>query len=1562
MSNRRKPELACRRATWISLWVGSCCHLADSYALTRPSFLPKGQRTSMNDSMKRSCLSMVYAPPGSGYATPEDEKSELPDSYEPMMEYPGTMRPGRTPENMPPIADTDPDPVPWPHFQQIEWHHRWDPPHPHPIPMEEFIEQQGRWATPEMEAAMRAGNRRDARRRREMDESKKRENLIMDDDEDDQDEPQDLGEGMFGQLGSAADQAMTAAAVSPEEEEDTGEGEDDDSSLGDFLLDLGLDSFDDDEEDGGDDLDGESKIATKKQSRTSLEDVTIGDDDEDESVEDDTTSTDVTASIDVEEDDDMDLALDDEDDLTDDGVSTVPLEDFGDNEGLDTEDFFDDGGFDFDTLWRWSKDKLTNDPSMADEARRFLNGVASRHISGVLKSVAGSSRTTVYDDARFRDLAEGRKPWAHFAGKAASRFSEHSKALARRPFEEFSQLLWMYFKLDFALDAGSLWKFMQTLEEGSDCLASRFNMLAPPGSTLRMCMGEKAAGENQLELGEYDRLLKYFGFFNPSYQSLVRRGRALAETRRRFRSASAPNCSNVDGAQARAFDLFMGLLEATVKLISMFGAPSDLSTEEVIMEIGQQCGGHHVHQRLFGRVIEAVQRMDHSKAEGFGLAQLLDCARELGKSGQMLAHKLERKWAQASLLDGVCSAIQGLLQRAAPSGWAAALKGLDTVIFALEYIGREDLDLAYEQFEAECRCQQQDAMLELLLCAKQIYCHPLAGSDPTSISPFDDIAEVILRNAPPLESRVVWRGALFEPEDWDRILAIAGAAAETMRERYNVLMLPHHTQMITLVMFAIRTCGARFAGVAGKRLPKTMLARIGTGEGKSMVIAMLAAFVALRGLRAHVVNDNRVLAQRDFRTNLPLFERLGIVASDDRSDLKSESVQVVYCTGDDVEKSCLESLIEGKVEELEAGLKQAVLIVDEVDGLIFDKGTVSNEVFEHHEYSGWVNNWLRQLDLNGRIERDWEDFRANGDCSMTIQREVEEAYRQIGSRTEGVDYVVRGDMPYMTDRKTGLIKEDAWSLWLEVLKRHRRDGAYNVQYKYVKAVLCRLQCFMSYACIFGLTGSLGQTSEMAYLQEHYEAVTFNAPYFLDTCRAEPMTTGRPVVGDRVVVKTENSEGSMNPARVGTVGLVGRIVEDHPRSKTYTLEFGDGRKLAYQEHWVAPGRFQGRHLPRQVGEAEPLSNRDAQEEAIVELAVQKSLQVPVLIVMKDSDSVQRLAASLRERLVESGLLPYVGAEETSVVELLHNPRDPFDFVHRVELATEPLPEHLFEPPVGTIIGDFDGKYVEALREDDVGLKKASSGSEEEFDNFEVGDAESPFQMLRAPRRKSAAPDRPQQQWRITVATAEGGRGHDYRVTDPAVDEHGGLMLILSWVPWSEREWIQFLGRTARQDHCGQYAVLLNGEEENVKAALAQRLPGESPVRCILRKGDQDTAQTLQGKGSEIKKGRLMHKFTSRYWTLHKVDRTSKNQDWEWKRLCENYLEQNTDQIQQTFCSVIVPPKALILGFAKINPETPTRPGLSEWVCRSCGTVNIFPSPGADQQMPTVRCGHCGVTSD
>eukprot|EP00978_Attheya_sp_CCMP212_P023461 scaffold71944_cov61-Attheya_sp.AAC.1 len=243
---------------------------------------PRSSSSSSSRGQKQSSLH-IFAPPASGYSTQEDETNKLPESYDPMMEFPGTMRPGRTPENMPfhdlPIGDDDPDPVPWPHFQEIDWHHNWGSPHDHPVPMEEVIENEGRWATVEEEADLRAGARRGVRERREAQEAGQGTAVIMDDEDDDDEGADDveesiqvdLGQGLNILIGSESPSAVDADTTTtiPTEVESTLTSEDedeeeDDEDEGDFLLDLGLDGDDDDGDgDDDDDDDGDGEIALK---------------------------------------------------------------------------------------------------------------------------------------------------------------------------------------------------------------------------------------------------------------------------------------------------------------------------------------------------------------------------------------------------------------------------------------------------------------------------------------------------------------------------------------------------------------------------------------------------------------------------------------------------------------------------------------------------------------------------------------------------------------------------------------------------------------------------------------------------------------------------------------------------------------------------------------------------------------------------------------------------------------------------------------------------------------------------------------------------------------------------------------------------------------------------------------------------------------------------------------------------------------------------------------------------------------------------------------------------
>jgi hypothetical protein len=323
------------------------------------------------------------------------DPGNMPKTYEPLMGYPGTMRPGMTPENMPyqdlPISDDDPDPVPWPHFQEIQWHHRWPPPHINPDTMEDVIEKAGRWATPEQEAQFRAGARNTVRELQARAEAKTREWVITDDEvepgEEDEEALETVAEegdtfldgrlvfgedNLFGTLGSDADRALTeratsararkadeaAAAAKANKQKDV----DDDDGLDDFFLDLGLD-LDLGEEPSDDDEDNSSRTAATTTTKAPAPRSRIRVGEVEEFVESDIAEEEmtpvsggVTASIEIEDDEDelAVLGLGDDDDVTGGGSGgggdgTVPLEEFDSDEfDTGTENFFDDGGFDLD--------------------------------------------------------------------------------------------------------------------------------------------------------------------------------------------------------------------------------------------------------------------------------------------------------------------------------------------------------------------------------------------------------------------------------------------------------------------------------------------------------------------------------------------------------------------------------------------------------------------------------------------------------------------------------------------------------------------------------------------------------------------------------------------------------------------------------------------------------------------------------------------------------------------------------------------------------------------------------------------------------------------------------------------------------------------------------------------------------------------------------------------------------------------------------------------------------------------------------------------------------------
>lgn len=113
---------------------------------------------------------------------------------------------------------------------------------------------------------------------------------------------------------------------------------------------------------------------------------------------------------------------------------------------------------------------------------------------------------------------------------------------------------------------------------------------------------------------------------------------------------------------------------------------------------------------------------------------------------------------------------------------------------------------------------------------------------------------------------------------------------------------------------------------------RALVAQVGTGEGKSLIIAMSAIYaVKLMGKRVHILTNNAGLLNKDYSQFKDLFATFGISVANN-SDFKNlGSHQVTYCLSSD-----LLSYYRDAVFIAVEPFANTILIVDEVDQIIVD--------------------------------------------------------------------------------------------------------------------------------------------------------------------------------------------------------------------------------------------------------------------------------------------------------------------------------------------------------------------------------------------------------------------------------------------------------------------------------------------------------------------------------------------------------------------------------------------------------------------------------------------------
>jgi len=110
----------------------------------------------------------------------------------------------------------------------------------------------------------------------------------------------------------------------------------------------------------------------------------------------------------------------------------------------------------------------------------------------------------------------------------------------------------------------------------------------------------------------------------------------------------------------------------------------------------------------------------------------------------------------------------------------------------------------------------------------------------------------------------------------------------------------------------------------------------------------------------------------------------------------------------------------------------------------------------------------------------------------------------------------------------------------------------------------------------------------------------------------------------------------------------------------------------------------------------------------------------------------------------------------------------------------------------------------------------------------------------------------------------------------------MAVICCTIPDSEREWIQWKGRTARNDNKGQYAVILRRDEEKLKElkdsffdVFAEDANDKSNIRYlpsliekILHEGDKVIEKKLETNRTDIEKGIRVNKLVDQFYIRYK----------------------------------------------------------------------------------------------
>jgi len=428
-----------------------------------------------------------------------------------------------------------------------------------------------------------------------------------------------------------------------------------------------------------------------------------------------------------------------------------------------------------------------------------------------------------------------------------------------------------------------------------------------------------------------------------------------------------------------------------------------------------------------------------------------------------------------------------------PSVWMTQFEGAHTIALFIKYMSREDLSKAFRKFSEVNHGNQHFTMI--LDELQNIFTEPIVTPDQLDqIMKLGDNRTEAVNNLLESIKTKQYRSPLLKffsdlSADWMKFMHASPLALP---------LPPRNAQLITAL-----AC-VQWASSSSVSRGSALIGQVGTGEGKSLIIAMLAIYFAkVLKKKVHIMENNSTLLAKDFAQFEDFYESQNVTVT---KYFANQDADVTYCLRYDPkgDHQDLDTFYREKVFSGEEPFKNTYLIVDEVDELIVDSKPNVSYVKEVTNTGPMLIECFDALRDGGKRPPNIPEY---------IWREAEDGYSRASSKVKDIDYAQHGNNIYpKTGSKVDYRGSASWVQYLEYTLLGKRDITVRTDFYYQ----CMPHLISQYGRIIGLSGAIGSASEMKFLERTYKAKKFLSPSFLDTCKNSQKSPPT-LIGDHVQV-------------------------------------------------------------------------------------------------------------------------------------------------------------------------------------------------------------------------------------------------------------------------------------------------------------------------------------------------------------------------------------------------------------------------------------------------------------